>query len=54
MKNILFALWLKKLKPVKLMCVTSQFLNFNIHKYLPIGIFKYSWKSQELHLEKFI
>ena len=48
-KNIFSVLWLKKLYPLQLMCVTSQFLSWNIDKHLPEAVFEYSWKSLELH-----
>ena len=41
MKNILFVLWLEKLKLVQLVCVTSQFIKWNIHKHLPTAAFNY-------------
>ena len=34
------------------MCSAIQFLNWNIDKHLPTTVFKYNWKSEELHLEK--
>ena len=45
-------LWLKKLKPVILMCLSSQFLNMQIHKHIPITAFKYKCKLYKLHFEE--